>query len=145
MGSDRRILAIDVGERRIGLAVTDPMAIFASGLPTAPADEQLIPHLLRLIAEYGITDILVGLPLTLKGEVGESARRVHAFVESLRPHISLPIILWDERFTSVQAEQTIRDLGVNRKSRRRKEKIDELSAVHLLQSYLGSLPAPARS
>ncbi len=144
MTPERRILAVDVGERRIGLAVTDPLCIFASGLPTAPADDRLIPHLLRIVAQYGVTHIVVGLPLTLKGEVGESARRAHRFVEALRPHLDLPIILWDERFTSVQAQQTIRELGVGRKSRQRKEKIDELSAVHLLQSYLGSLAAPAQ-
>ena len=145
MTIERRILAIDVGERRVGLAITDPLAVFASGLPTAPADERLVAHLLRILADYRVTEIVVGLPLTLKGEVGASARRVHAFVESLRPLVAVPIVLWDERFTSVQAEQTIRDLGVNRKNRRRKEKIDELSAVHLLQNYLQSLPPQARN
>ncbi len=132
------MLAIDYGEKRVGVAVTDPLSIFATGLETLNADDSLIPQLKKITADYDVKEIIVGLPLTLKGEKGSAANQVIQFVDRLQKEISIPIILRDERFTSSLATQTIRDLGVGKKKRREKGKVDEIAAVILLQDYLRS-------
>lgn len=138
MKTNHRILAIDYGEKRVGVAVTDPLSIFATGLETLNADDSLIPQLKKITADYDVKEIIVGLPLTLKGEKGSAANQVIQFVDRLQKEISIPIILRDERFTSSLATQTIRDLGVGKKKRREKGKVDEIAAVILLQDYLRS-------
>lgn len=136
MLDERRILAIDYGERRIGLAISDPLGIIASGLGTWENSPLLISQIEELVTRHSIIRIIVGMPLTLKGESGKSAQAVQAFIEKLGEAISIPIEPVDERFTSVLAEQTIRALGVGRKKRKEKAKVDEIAAVHLLQGYL---------
>ncbi|MBI5647278.1 MAG: Holliday junction resolvase RuvX [Ignavibacteriae bacterium] len=129
-------LAIDYGEKRIGLAVSDPMGIIASGAGTFGAGPDLIDRILALAAERNVGRIVVGLPLTLQGENGPVTTLVLAFVEALRARTELPVETFDERFTSSMATQTIRDLGVGRAKRRDKAKVDEIAAVHLLQGFL---------
>jgi len=136
--SSGRILAIDFGERRIGLALSDELGMIASGAGTIPNDDRSIPHIVGLVTERGVIRVIVGLPLTLKGEQGDSARLVHGFVEALEKSIGVPVQLVDERFTSSMATQAIRDMGVGRKKRRDKGKVDEIAAVILLQGYLDS-------
>ncbi|MCZ7558033.1 MAG: Holliday junction resolvase RuvX [Bacteroidia bacterium] len=133
-----RTLAIDFGERRIGLALSDEMGIIASGIGTIPNDDQTLPALAAMAKERGVQRIIVGLPLTLSGERGSSVTMVETFVAALRSLLPLPVTLVDERFTSSLAEQAIRDMGVGRKKRREKGKVDEIAAVILLQGYLDS-------
>lgn len=138
MPSETRILAIDYGEKRIGLAVSDPFFLFATGIETIPNDIRLLDELRRLCEQYAIVKIVVGLPMTLRGTQSDATLAVEKFVERLRSGLMLPVDLWDERFTSKMASQTILDLGVGKMKRREKAKVDQLAAVHLLQSYLAA-------
>ena len=138
MHSNKRTLAIDYGERRVGLALSDELGIIASGIGTVDNDPSLLSRLLSLLAERGVARIVIGLPLSLKGTEGDIARAVRVFAEQLGAAASLPVQLIDERFTSSLAEQTIRDMGVGKKKRRDKGKIDEIAAVILLQGFLDS-------
>lgn len=138
MPSSGRVLGIDYGERRIGLAISDELGIIASGAGTLPNDANALGYIAGMVRERDIHDIVVGLPLTLRGEEGASAELVQKFVKTLRERVDIPVELMDERFTSSLAEQAIRDMGVGRKKRREKGKIDEIAAVILLQGYLDS-------
>jgi putative Holliday junction resolvase len=134
--SNQRTLAIDYGERRVGLALSDELGIIASGLGTVDNDAALISRLVELLEERTVARIVIGLPLSLQGLEGEIAKKVHAFAEQLSAAIDLPVELLDERFTSSLAVQAIRDMGVGKKKRRDKGKIDEVAAIILLQGYL---------
>jgi putative holliday junction resolvase len=141
MSSEIRILAIDHGTRRIGLALSDPTGTIASGIGTVGHTTDLIDRLVDLIRLHSVTRIVVGLPLTLRGEAGDSATAVRAFVAALAARLAsedlpVPVDELDERFTSRIASQTIRDLGVGREKRKQKGKVDEIAAVVLLQDYL---------
>lgn len=138
MHSNKRTLAIDYGERRVGLALSDELGIIASGIGTVDNDPSLLSRLLTLLAERGVARIVIGLPLSLKGTEGDIARAVRVFAEQLGAAANLPVQLIDERFTSSLAEQAIRDMGVGKKKRRDKGKIDEVAAVILLQGFLDS-------
>jgi putative Holliday junction resolvase len=133
-----RVLAIDYGTRRIGLALSDELGIIASGAGTLSNSTDAMKSIVELIVERDVKCVVVGLPLTLRGEEGASAEMVRKFVIQLRELVSTPVVLVDERFTSSMAEQTIRDLGVGRKKRQDKGKVDEIAAVILLQGYLDS-------
>ncbi|MFZ1731706.1 MAG: Holliday junction resolvase RuvX [Bacteroidota bacterium] len=136
MLSNKRTLGIDYGERRVGLALSDELGIIASGIGTYDSDDSLIPRLVKLIEERSVARIVIGLPLTLQGLEGEIAKKVHLFAEKLKAATDLPVDLLDERFTSSLAVQTIRDMGMGKKKRRDKGKIDEVAAIILLQGYL---------
>lgn len=138
MIQERRILAIDFGEKRIGLAITDPMCVFATGLPTLHADGTVVKKIQTIIHEKHVFEIVIGLPKRLDGRDTHATELVRSFVEELKRVVDIPIVYWDERFTSRIAEQTIRELGVGKKKRSEKGKVDELAAVHLLQHYLSS-------
>lgn len=143
-GTERtRILAIDYGERRVGLALSDEFRIIASGLPTLDNSPRLIDEIRTLVERNAVSCIVVGLPLTLRGEIGASASAVLAFAERLRQECGVPIETFDERFTSSIAEDTMRRAGARRSQRRRKGKVDEIAAVILLQDYLQRLSTQA--
>ncbi len=131
-----RILALDYGEKRIGIAITDPGLITAQPLKFIERQNFWVefPALLQLYPEIG--KIIVGLPKRLSGELGPAAQKVMAFVEAIKKkYPSLPeIILWDERFTTVLAEKSLIALSQNRK--KRKSTIDQTAAYFLLQDYL---------
>ncbi len=131
-----RVLAIDFGERRIGLAISDELGIIASGIGILLNDGTAVAGIASLVSERGVARIIVGLPLTLSGERGTAVRMVEAFTTQLSAAISIPIELVDERFTSSLAQQAIRDMGVGKKKRQNKAKVDEIAAVILLQGYL---------
>jgi len=132
-----RIIALDVGERRIGVAACDPSGIVvrAVGVVQAEPRERALAELQRIVKDEEAVLIIVGLPLTLRGEHGPQAQRVTAFVETLQAVVSLPIVLRDERYTSVEAERIIEERGGKRKKRRRGE-VDEVAATLILQDYL---------
>ena len=137
----RRFLAIDYGSVRIGLALSDPMKIIASGYRTIPNDAATMDTLLSVIAEQDVERIIVGNPLTLKGEMGGKAEEVAAFVSRLKERTSLPVVMVDERFTSVMAQRSIRTMGVKKSERKNnKGKVDEIAAAILLQGYLDGNP-----
>jgi putative holliday junction resolvase len=133
-----RILAIDYGEKRIGLALSDELCLIASGLPTIENTSRLVESLVVLCRDRGVARIVVGLPLTLKGEVGSSAAAALAFVERLRAATEIPVEMTDERFTSSLAEDAMRQGGMKRSRRREKGLVDEIAAVILLQDFLQS-------
>ena len=130
------VLAIDYGVKRVGLAASDPMGIIANGIGTLENAPDLMQRISAIVQERNVTRIVVGLPLTLQGLDGDTTRLVRAFVESLSAQVPVPVVLLDERFTSSIATQTIRDMGVGRKKRRDKGKVDEIAAIILLQDYL---------
>ena len=130
------VLAIDYGVKRVGLAASDPMGIIANGIGTIENAPDLMQRISAIVQERNVTRIVVGLPLTLQGLDGDTTRLVRAFVESLSAQVPVPVVLLDERFTSSIATQTIRDMGVGRKKRRDKGKVDEIAAIILLQDYL---------
>lgn len=130
-----RIVGIDFGLARIGIAISDPMKVIATALETAPAKEGPQGVLDRL-ADYRseVSLIVVGLPLELSGKAGKMADGAKAFAEALEKLSHLPVEMWDERLTSAQAEKELKSAGFNRK--KRAEKSDAAAAVLILQSYL---------
>ncbi|HZY09811.1 MAG TPA: Holliday junction resolvase RuvX [Bacteroidota bacterium] len=132
----KRILGIDYGARRIGIAVSDPLRIIAQGITVVENSPELHDHLRQLIKEYNIEKIVVGMPLSLKGEQGSQAGKVEQFIAQLKNNFGLEVIEIDERFTSRIAQQTIRSLGVSKKRRQMKEKVDQIAAALILQDYL---------
>ncbi len=131
-----RILAIDYGEKRVGLAVSDPLNIVATPLATlnVTGDTMLYTALTDLIKKFDVSRVLVGYPLGLRGTKTQQTLRVDAFVEMLKSRISIPLTLWDERFTSSEAEDILRQKGV--KPSKHKGLIDQMSARIILQEYL---------
>lgn len=137
-GEPGRVMALDVGARRIGVALSDPMRILASPLTTLQAEprEVVLARIAALVRANEVTALVVGLPLTLNGEVGSQATLVQQFVEALAHVVSIPIHYVDERLTSVAAERMMLDLGIKREQR--KARIDEIAASIILQDYLDS-------
>ena len=133
-----RILALDVGARKIGLAVSDPLGITAQGLDTLRRSNKRtdLAHLESLIAEFQVAEIVVGYPLRMSGQPGAQAEKVSAFAEELRRRFGLPVHLWDERLTSAQANRVLRQSEIS--IRRRGLAVDRLAAVLILQNFLES-------
>jgi len=133
-----RFLGIDHGERRVGLAVSDESGSIAHPRDTwvRKDPEQLLVRLAAFVREEEVERIVVGLPLTLEGREGASARRARRFAEKLGERTGLEIVLWDERLSSVAAERSLREAGVSAK--KQKGLVDRVAAALLLQSYLDS-------
>jgi len=131
-----RILAIDFGARNMGLAMTDPLGLTAQGLPTYRRSNKKtdFDYLRRLIKQYAIAEIVLGLPLRMSGNEGIQAGKVQAFAEELRARFKLPVHLFDERLSSVEANRVLRETEMS--GRRRAEVVDQLAAVLILQSFL---------
>lgn len=133
-----RILAIDYGRKRSGIAVTDTLQMIANGLTTVPAHE-LLQFLVDYVAKEPVERILVGLPKQMNNEQSENMKFVEAFVRSLvRKVPDIPVEYVDERFTSVLAHRTMLDAGLKKKARQNKALVDEISATIILQTYLES-------
>ncbi len=140
-----RILAVDYGEKRIGLAVSDELGITASPLMTLVrrSDDETVRQIAQLASKLRVTQIVVGLPRRTDAQEGEMERKVKAFAEKLRQKVSVPVVLFDERFTTRIAEQVLLEADLSR--RKRKQIRDRLAAVILLQSYLDSQREAASS
>lgn len=132
----QRILAIDYGTVRIGVAVSDPLRIIAQALETYPNNRQFILQIAELIPEYNIGLVVVGMPLNLKGREEKKALEVRAFIEILERELAVPIMTWDERFTSTMAKNSLIEIGVKKKKRQEKSRIDQIAAALILQSFL---------
>jgi putative holliday junction resolvase len=133
-----RILAIDYGKKRTGLAVTDPLRIIATPLDTVQTNE-LLTYLAAYVKKETVDEFVVGMPKTLKNEDSEIAPLVRGFVEELKKiYPDKMIHLADERFTSSMAKQAMIDGGMKKKDRRVKGNVDKISATIILQSFLQS-------
>ena len=137
-----RILSIDYGKKRTGLAVTDPLQLIAGGLATVSTSE-LFEYLKQYVSREEVERIVIGEPLQPNGQPSENLSRVQQFVNRWRraiPHI--PIEYYDERFTSVLAHQVMIDAGLHKKARQDKALVDEISATIILQDYMRSKKRP---
>lgn len=131
-----RVLSIDYGVRRTGLAVTDPLKIIAGGLTTVET-----PQLMKFLQEYlkkeSVERFVVGLPKQTNGRDSENLPRVRDFVGKLaKVFPNIPIDMWDERYTSVMAHQTMLQSGIGKKARQNKALVDEISATIILQGWM---------
>ena len=137
MTPNERVLAIDYGERRVGLAVSDPSYGFVRGLPTIDRRDltaSLLEAIAGIVGDEAIDRIVIGIPYTLKGTEGPAAREVRSFAGELAHRIDLPIDEWDERLTSEAARRALREAGHDERAVR--SKVDQLSAVLMLEGYL---------
>ncbi len=133
--SKGRILAIDYGEARIGLAITDEMQIIVSPLEVVkPKKQDPVKRISEIVQEMDVTEIVLGMPYLLSGKEGRVAEQVKKFKEELEKNLTVPVVLHDERFTSKMAEMELRSRGI--KPSRNKEKIDLFAAGILLEDYL---------
>ncbi|WP_027414953.1 Holliday junction resolvase RuvX [Aneurinibacillus terranovensis] len=131
-----RIMGLDVGEKTIGVAVSDEMGWTAQGIETIRREgkNKDFGRLEELIKEYDIEEIVVGLPKNMNGSIGPRGQACEAFARSLRQRTDLPVRMWDERLTTMAAERMLISADVSRK--KRKQVIDKMAAVMILQNYL---------
>lgn len=129
-----RMLGLDLGERRIGVAISDEMGLIASPLTMIPRNGPVASDVRRLIAQYGIVRLIVGLPVSLSGREGPQAVSIRTYAESIRAEIDVPLDYWDERMTTSIAEQHLIASGVRRD--KRKQQVDAVAAAVMLQGYL---------
>ena len=134
-----RALGIDFGDKRIGVALSDPLGIIASALTVIErkSDEAALKSIVALAQEHEVECIVVGLPRSLDGSLGPQAQRVQAFVESLMLCTDIPVVTWDERFSTYDAERVLVEAGVKRDKRKRHR--DSVAAAFILQGYLDSI------
>jgi putative holliday junction resolvase len=127
---------MDVGSRRIGLAISDPLGITAQGLDTIHRQNKRLDfaQLERVIREHYVAEIVMGLPLRMSGAEGIQAEKMQAFAEEIRRRFKLPVHLWDERLTSAQANRLLRETDMSIK--RRGAVVDQMAAVLILQSWM---------
>ena len=131
-----RILAIDYGRKRTGIAVSDPLQLIANGLATVPT-HQLLAYILDYLTREQVERILVGLPKQMNNEASESMKYIEPFVRSLKKKLpDIPIEYVDERFTSVLAHHAMLEGGLKKKARQNKALVDEISATIILRDYL---------
>ena len=138
MSTEARILALDVGSRTLGLAVSDPLGITAQGLTTIRRKNRRadFAQLDDVVKKYGVKELVVGYPLRLSGAIGTQSEKMTAYAEQIRRRYELPVHLWDERLTTAEAQRVLRESEMSVK--RRSEVVDQLAAVLILQSFLQS-------
>jgi putative Holliday junction resolvase len=131
-----RILGLDIGEKRIGVALSDPLQIIASAFTVVErtTDEAAIKQIINLALENEVERIVVGMPRSLDGSLGKQAQAVQSFVDLLKERTELPVVAWDERLSTVAAERTMLEIGMKRD--KRKKRRDSLAAAFILQGYL---------
>ena len=136
-----RIMGLDFGSKTVGVAVSDPLGITAQGIEIVrrTSENKLRRTLARieeLVKEYEVTEIVLGFPKNMNNTIGELAEKSLAFKEMLERRTGLPVVMWDERLTTVAANRTLIEGGVRRENR--KDYVDMLAAVYILQGYLDS-------
>ena len=131
-----RLLALDVGDRRVGVAVSDPLGLWARPLTVLirRSREQDYRAIVALVQEHAVDRVLVGHPLELDGSSGIQARRVERYAAGLAQHLNVPITLWDERLSTAEAERMLHDSGES--SREYRDRLDAVAAAVILDSYL---------
>ena len=132
----KRVLGLDVGSKRIGIAISDPLGITAQGLETLQRQNKRVDFekLAKLVRDYEVAEIVVGFPLRMSGVEGIQAEKMQAFAEELRKRLQLPVHLWDERLTSAEANRLLRETDMSIK--RRGKVVDQMAAVLILQSWM---------
>ena len=132
------MLGLDVGARRIGVAVSDPLGVTAQGLETLHRKNKKydFSFLYRVIRDYDVKEIVVGLPLRMSGAEGTQAEKIQLFAEDLRKHFKLPVHLWDERLTSAEANRLLRETDLS--IEKRGQAVDRMAAVLILQGWMES-------
>jgi putative Holliday junction resolvase len=134
-----KVLGLDIGEKRIGIAISDELGYTAQGMRVLNRSglEDDLTVLRELIKETEATEVVVGLPKNMDGSLGESAQKVLSFAKKVEESFSIPVILWDERWTTAEATRLLVDADISRSKRRKV--VDKLAAVLILQGYLDSL------
>ncbi|RIK10187.1 MAG: Holliday junction resolvase RuvX [Acidobacteria bacterium] len=131
-----RIMALDLGERRVGVAISDPLEITAQPFAVIDRGGNMLAEIRAIADEYEIGEVVVGLPLQMRGSEGDAASAARQEADRIRDSLDVPVVLWDERLTTATAERALIDQGVKR--RKRREVIDKIAAAVILQSYLDS-------
>jgi putative Holliday junction resolvase len=131
-----RVLALDVGSRRIGVAITDPLGITAQGLDTIQRKNKRtdLKALGDLLTKYEVQEIVIGLPLRLSGTEGTQSEKMRLFADDLHAHFGITVHLWDERWTSTEANRLLRETDLSIK--KRGEAVDRMAAILILQSWM---------
>lgn len=137
-----RIMGLDFGSKTVGVAICDPLGLTAQGIETITRKQenklrQTLARIEKLIDEYEVEKIVLGFPKHMNNDVGERAEKTLEFKEMLERRTSLPVVLWDERLTTVSAERVLMESNVRREDR--KQYIDKIAAVFILQGYLDSI------
>ncbi len=131
-----RALALDVGERRVGVAISDPLGLWARPLTVIARRSRREDYeaISRLVEEYEASCVVVGHPLSMDGQPGRQARRVERYAAGLAEQLNVPVVLWDERLSTAEAERLLRESGET--SREFRGRVDAVAAAVILQSYL---------
>ncbi|MGH9515183.1 MAG: Holliday junction resolvase RuvX [Terriglobales bacterium] len=131
-----RVLGLDVGSRRIGIAISDPLGLTAQGLPTLFRQNKRLDfeQLAKIITDYQVSEIVVGYPLRLSGAEGIQSEKMQLFAEELRKKFALTVHLWDERLTSTQANRLLRETDLSIK--KRGQAVDRMAAILILQNWM---------
>ena len=135
----KRLLGIDLGKARIGMAISDELGLLAHPLETFPADKQkaVLERIATIVREKEVERVVIGLPRNMNGSMGPAATEALAFVEQLRAKLSCPVVTWDERLTTVAAHRALREAG--RSTRTTRGQVDQVAAQMILQGYLDQL------
>src|SRR5881409_3977589 len=136
-----RILALDFGRARIGVAISDELQLLAHPLETVPAKERPASRVAEIVREKKVDHVVAGIPRQMNGQIGTAATEALQFVEKLRAVLPCPVVTWDERLTTVAAHRALRDAG--KKTRQTRGYVDQVAAQMILQSYLDSRAAKA--
>jgi len=131
-----RILGIDLGEKRIGIAISDELEITAQGLPTIPSlnEDENLKNIAKIVDKYDVKRIVLGLPKNMNGTLGKQAKKAISFAEKLKEICQLPVELEDERLSTLKAEKLL--IYADQRRKKRKKIVDKMSAVIILQSFL---------
>lgn len=134
-----RILGLDVGDKTIGVAVSDPLGLTAQGITTINRknEDTDIKELSKICTEYNVETIICGLPKNMNGTVGEQGEKVLQFCDMLKDKINIPIKMWDERLTTAAAQRAMLEANLSRA--KRKKIVDKMAATYILQGYLDSI------
>ncbi len=131
-----RVMGLDIGEKRIGVALSDPLGIMAGALAVIErtTDEAAMEQIIDLARENEVERVVVGMPRSLDGSLGKQAQAVQSFVDLLKKSIGIPVVTWDERLSTVAADRTMLEMGMKRD--KKKKHRDSLAAAFILQGYL---------
>ncbi len=140
-----RIMGLDYGSKTIGVAVSDPMGLTAQGIETITREEEnklrkSLRRIEELVEQYQVEEIVLGFPKNMNNTIGERAEKSLQLKEILERRLGLPVIMWDERLTTVEADRTLIEAGVRRENR--KKYVDMIAAVFILQGYLDAKANP---
>lgn len=134
----KRYLGVDVGEARVGLALSDELGMLAHPLETVPvATRDPLQRIAEVVTEKSVSRVVVGMPRNMDGTFGPAAEKAKAFIGALRERISCPVVSWDERLTTVSAQRALREAG--RKAKDQRSVVDQAAAQIILQSWMDSI------